>query len=290
MQLELPKALLSMDLLTRRLAALSRLADHERALLLNCQQHFKCYMAGSEISGTRDQLQRHTLIVSGWACRERIMANGRRQLLAVLLPGDLIGGCINQRALDLVEVVAISNVRVMNVATLFRAVEDHPDEYPGIARGISLLSFCEEKRLLDHMMRLGSQPALQRVAGFLLELFQRCRAIGYVSGGSFVMPLTQEMLGNALGLSVVHVNRVMRQLKASNLIDLHAGIVNILDVAGLARVADLPPQETAGELRRRDWTAALPAERGQSLTQAAAHDLPSIARRELTALAAASNE
>jgi len=253
MQIELPKALFSMDLLVRRLAALSPLSDRERSLLLNWQPHSKCHMAGSEISGAPDQVPRPRLIISGWACRERIMPNGRRQLLAILLPGDLIGGCVNQRALDLVEVVAISNVRVINVAGLLRAVEEHPDEYTGIARGVSLLRFCEERRLIDHMVRLGSQPALQRVAGFLLELFQRCRVIGYVSAGSFVMPLTQEMLGNALGLSVVHVNRVMRQLKASRLIDLHGGIVKILDVTGLAQIADLSGSEPIREPERCDW-------------------------------------
>ena len=259
MQLELPKALFSMDLLTRRLAAVSSLSDHERTLLLNWQQHCKSYPAGSEMTGGPDQHLRPKLIISGWACRERIMPNGRRQLLSILLPGDLIGGCMNQRALDLVEVVAISNVRVMNVGGLLRAVEEHPDEYTGIARGLSMLQFSEERRLLDHMVRLGSQPALQRIAGFLLELFQRCRAIGFVSGGSFVMPLTQEMLGNALGLSVVHVNRVMRQLKSERLIDLHSGIVKILDVAGLARIADLPASDAGRGSERSDWAACLPA-------------------------------
>ena len=253
MQIELPKALFSMDLLVRRLAALSPLTDRERSLLLNWQPHSKCYMAGSEMPAAPDQVPRPRLIISGWACRERIMPNGRRQLLAILLPGDLIAGCVNQRALDLVEVVAISNVRVINVAGLLRAVEEHPDEYTGIARGVSLLRFCEERRLIDHMVRLGSQPALQRIAGFLLELFQRCRVIGYVSAGSFVMPLTQEMLGNALGLSVVHVNRVMRQLKASRLIDLHGGIVKILDVSGLAQIADLSGSEPIREPERCDW-------------------------------------
>ena len=253
MQIELPKALFSMDLLVRRLAALSPLTDRERSLLLNWQPHSKCYMAGSEMPAAPDQVPRPRLIISGWACRERIMPNGRRQLLAILLPGDLIGGCVNQRALDLVEVVAISNVRVINVAGLLRAVEEHPDEYTGIARGVSLLRFCEERRLIDHMVRLGSQPALQRIAGFLLELFQRCRVIGYVSAGSFVMPLTQEMLGNALGLSVVHVNRVMRQLKASRLIDLPGGIVKILDVSGLAQIADLSGSEPIREPERCDW-------------------------------------
>src|ERR1700754_998737 len=128
MQLELPKALFSIELLTRRLAAVSPLGDQERALLLGWQQHSKSYLAGSEISGTQAQQPRPKLIISGWACRERIMPNGRRQLLSILLPGDLIDCCVNQRALDLVEVVAISNVRVMNVAGLLRIVEEHPSE------------------------------------------------------------------------------------------------------------------------------------------------------------------
>ena len=256
MQIELPKALFSMDLFIRRLAAVSSLSEHERALLLSWQQHCKTYMAGSEMAGSQDQQPRPKLIISGWACRERIMPNGRRQLLSILLPGDLIGSCLNQRALDLVEIVAISNVRVMNIAGLLRAVEEHPDEYTGITRGLSVLRFSEERRLLDHMVRLGSQPALQRIAGFLLELFQRCRVIGYVSAGSFVMPLTQEMLGNALGLSVVHVNRVMRQLKSEHLIDLHGGIVRILDVTGLARIADLSPTEAFRGFERTDQMSA----------------------------------
>lgn len=252
MQVDLSKTLYSMDLLARRLVAASSLTDAERDLLLKRQQRSQAYLAGSEIAGTREQRPRPRLIVCGWACRERIMPNGRRQLLSILLPGDLIGSCIDQRALDLVEIVAISNVKVINVASTLRMVEENPATYSGIHRGLAQLRFAEEKRLLDHMVRLGSQPALQRIAGFLLELFQRCRVIGFVSAGSFVMPLTQEMLGNALGLSVVHVNRVMRQLKAEHLIDLQAGIVKILDAAGLARVADfsLPdggrPSERSG--------------------------------------------
>lgn len=256
MQFQLPKAVFPLDSLTRRLAALSPLSDEERSLLLSWHQHSKSYVAGSQIWGSQDQLQRPTLIISGWACRERIMANGRRQLLSILLPGDLIGGCSNPRALDLVEIMAVNNVRVINIAGLLRAIEDHPSEYEGIKRALSLLSFWEERRLLDHMVRLGSQPALQRIAGFLLELFQRCRVIGYVSAGSFAMPLTQEMLGNALGLSVVHVNRVIRHLKASQLVDLHGGIVRILNVAGLAGVAELASVDAVREPKMCDWEAA----------------------------------
>jgi CRP-like cAMP-binding protein len=241
--MEPPGALFSMDLLARRLAEVCPLSKAERELLLQRQQHPRSYCAGSVMSDERVKRTQPKLIVSGWACRERVLHNGRRQLLSILLPGDLIGNCSEQRALDLVEIVAISDVRLMNIAEFVRTVEEDPDRYTGIIDGLSALRFSEERRLLDHMVRLGSQPALQRIAGFILELFQRCRAIGFVSGGSFVMPLTQEMVGDALGLSVVHVNRVMRQLKADHLIDLHAGIFRIQDAAGLALAAGFEPAD-----------------------------------------------
>jgi len=240
---EAPIMLAQIQLLARRLAALTPLAREERALLLKWQRPSRCYMAGAQMFGAQNPQHHPKLIVSGWACRERISANGKRQLLSILLPGDLIHGCANRRALDEVEVVAISNVHVMNISGILREVEEHPEHYAGIARGLSLMSLADEERFLDHMVRLGSQPAPQRIAGFVIELYQRCRLIDYVSACSFVMPLTQELLGNALGLSVVHVNRVMRQLKAEQLIDLHGGILKIMDVAGLARLADIDMPE-----------------------------------------------
>lgn len=237
MGMELPRRLFSMDLLARRLAQVCPLSSVERDLLLQRQQQPRSYCAGTMITDNRFRRSQPKLIVSGWACRECILGNGRRQLLSILLPGDLIGNWSEERALDLVEVVAISDVRLIDIAGFLRAIEEDPERYTGIADGLSALRFSEERRLLDHMVRLGSQPALQRIAGFILELFQRCRVIGFVSGGSFVMPLTQEMVGDALGLSLVHVNRVMRQLKTNHLIDLHSGIFRIQDLAGLALAA-----------------------------------------------------
>jgi len=246
MRSEAPSTLPQTDLLARRLAVLTPLGPEERALLLSWQRPSRCHVAGSQIFGPQNRQQHPKLIVSGWACRELISANGKRQLLSILLPGDLIHGCANQRALDRVEVVAISSVQVMSISGLLREIEDRPDLYAGIARGLSLMSLADEGRFLDHMVRLGSQPALQRIASFVIELYQRCRLIDYVSACSFVMPLTQELLGNALGLSVVHVNRVMRQLKAERLIDLHGGILKIMDVPGLARLADITMPEPIG--------------------------------------------
>ena len=229
----------SLELLARRLAKLSNLSDDDRRLLIHPNQKSRCYSAGTVLSAAGCLNNWPKVVVSGWAGRESISPSGRRQLLSIFLPGDLIGNRDEQRALDLVEAVAISNVRVVSAEELFRAINADPIRYAGIVNGLSALRFLEEHRFLEHMVRLGAQPALQRVAGFLLELFERCRAIGFVSGGSFVMPLTQEMLGQALGLSVVHVNRVIGHLKNDRLIDLNPGIFKILDPAGLASAAGL---------------------------------------------------
>jgi len=241
---ELSETVFSLELLARRLAKVSHLSDDDRRLLIHPNQESRFYSAGTVLSAAGSLSNWPKVVVSGWAGRESISPSGRRQLLSIFLPGDLIGNREEQRALDLVEVVAISNVRVVSAEELFRAINADPIRYAGIVNGLSALRFLEEHRFLDHMVRLGAQPALQRVAGFLLELFERCRAIGFVSGGSFVMPLTQEMLGQALGLSVVHINRVIGHLKNDRLIDLNQGIFKIPDPARLALVAGLEPIDT----------------------------------------------
>jgi len=114
---------------------------------------------------------------------------------------------------------------------------ENPTGYPGIVRGLELLRLAEERRLIDHLVRLGSEPAHQRIASCFIELLERCRAIGFVTGGSFAMPLTHEKLSEYVGLSPVHVSRVLRQLRADGLIRLQPGVAEIVDLPGLARVA-----------------------------------------------------
>jgi len=241
MQTNVPKISYSMELLARRLSAVVDLSATERQLLMRHRQDARSYRSGSEVVTAHEPLLAPTLIVSGWACRERITPSGHRQLLSILLPGDVIGGIGEQRPLDLVGVVAITNLKLINVASPMRLIAQEPACFPGIIRGLSMLRLAEERRLLDQMVRLGSQAAFQRTAGFLLELFQRCRAIDFVTGAAFLMPLTQEMLASALGLSLVHVNRVLRQLKAQGLIHFKAGIIEILDMAGLVEATDVWP-------------------------------------------------
>lgn len=210
-------------------------------MLREGQRHPRIHAAGTVITDTLSGREWPKVIVSGWACRERFRPNGRRQLLSLLLPGDLVGNGRGQRALDLLEVGAITAVQMVSIAGIVRAVEKEPGRYAGIEAGLIALRWLEERYLLEQLIRLGLQSAVQRLAGFLFELFWRCRAIGLANGKSFAMPLTQVMLGDAVGVSHVHVQRVMGELKEQGLVSVHSGICQVEDETGLARAAGLDP-------------------------------------------------
>jgi CRP-like cAMP-binding protein len=96
----------------------------------------------------------------------------------------------------------------------------------------------EETFLSNQVMRLGRQSAYERLIHLLLEFHDRLKAKGAVEDGSFVMPFTQEVLSDALGLSTVHTNRILQQLRRERLIQTHAATVRLVDLVLLAEVAD----------------------------------------------------
>src|SRR5205085_4814309 len=97
---------------------------------------------------------------------------------------------------------------------------------------------CETAMYAEHLIDVGRRSAIERVAHFLLELLVRLQAIGLADERSYRMPLTQELIGDALGLSVPHVNRTLRQLREDGLVSLDEHIVAIHEIEALAALAD----------------------------------------------------
>jgi CRP-like cAMP-binding protein len=112
------------------------------------------------------------------------------------------------------------------------------DQAPGLLRAFLAATRLENMRLLDHVVRLGRQTAYERVAHFLLEMQDRLAAVGMGDRQRFPLPLTQELLADALGLSIVHVNRTLQQLRRDNLIEWRAGVVVLLQRELLVQIAD----------------------------------------------------
>lgn len=231
---------LGRELLLRRIAALTPLSPAEVALILSITEKPKLHAPGTTICPKSDGSPHPRLIVSGWACRPRILADGRRQMLAVLLPGDVLGDRGDRRPLALNPAVALTPVRTVGVAQLFEAASLMEPGFGGLADAMTELGRLEETRALDQIVRLGCQNAVQRTAHCFLEFYSRFREIGLTHGHSFPMPLTQETLGDFLGLSLVHMNRILTQLRRDRLAEVRDGAVIVHDFARLALLADLP--------------------------------------------------
>ncbi len=225
-------------LLARRLGRLAELTDEETALLESLATTFGERAAGTELVREGEALDTPRLLVAGWACRFRTLPDGRRQIFAFTLPGDLYGLCVRPDAVALTPTVALTPVVVADAAPLGEAIKDKADTHPGLAKACFAMASLEEAYLLNQLMRIGRQTAYERTAHLMLEIQQRLIAVGLADESSVGVPLTQEIMADALGLSVVHLNRTLQQLRRDRLMEFKNGLVKVLEPERLAKLAD----------------------------------------------------
>lgn len=171
-------------------------------------------------------------ILSGWACRVRELADGRRQIMRLLLPGDMIGLSLQARPLAQTSVLALSMVKTVEAPEIPVAWRER-NRVPQLAAALDIVAAEDEHFMLCHAMRLGRQTAYERMANLFCELDFRLSGRGLSQSGRFPFPLTQETLADVVGLSVVHVNRTLQQMRREGRIDLARGRLAILDLEAL---------------------------------------------------------
>lgn len=221
------------DPIIRRLRSLTALSDADLEVIRTLAERRERHTPGEQLVGEGDTASRPRFVVSGWACRQRLMADGRRQIFSFMLPGDAIG--LARRA-SLASTVALTSLETVDASLVQEVVRRGAS--PGLARAIAGIEVTEDALLLDHAVRLGRLTAFERVAHFLLELQQRLEVAGLGDRQRFPLPLTQEILADALGLSIVHVNRTLQQLRRAGLIELRSGVAILLQPEALAKICD----------------------------------------------------
>lgn len=169
-------------------------------------------------------------LVSGWACLSRSLRDGRRQILAFLLPGEGVGFDLLTRGQS-AEVVALTPLKVRHAKQVLPPLSER------LSRVFAGAAAARQRRLVDQVVRLGRQTAYERMAHLLLELHGRLLEIGEARPEAFHLPVKQEVLADALGLSLVHVNRTLQQLRRDGLIDVRGAQVAILDRQALEAFA-----------------------------------------------------
>ena len=186
-----------------------------------------------------DRPDRVHLVLKGWACRYKILKNGKRQITALLLPGDFCD--LHVGMLDQMD-HSIASLSATTFAYVDRAQFDELTRTrPAILRALWWAALVDEGVLRSWIVSLGVRSARERVAHLICELRERMNNIDCESNGQFAMPLTQPDMAEALGLTPIHINRVIRQLLADKVLEIHRGEVNVIDEAALIRIADFDP-------------------------------------------------
>ncbi len=224
-------------MLARRLSRFAPLSPGEMSIIRQTSAASADVPPGTELYAEGEELRKPGALLSGWACRLRVLPDGRRQIFDFLVPGDLFGVCSRLNAVAQSSAVTLTAANIAGVGCLNEMVNE-PERFPGLAQAWATARERQEAYLLNHVVRLGRQTAYERIAHLLLELSHRLGEIGLRIGTFVPMPLTQEVMADALGLSVVHVNRTLQQLRRERLIEIRAASLRLVKPDTLAEIAD----------------------------------------------------
>jgi len=229
------------DLAIRRLSHFADLSAQECALLHSLAADPREVPVGSGLVTEGQRLDTPQLLLAGWACRMRIFPDGRRQIFEFILPGEIYGLCLRPRAVALSSAVALTAVTIADASPIGDAFANRQSEFPNLVAALYCTASLDELHLLNQLVRVGRQSAYERVAHLVLELHERLDAVGLAAGDTIPLPLTQEILADALGLSIVHLNRTLQQLRRDGLIVFKSGVLRLLAPGRLAEIADFKP-------------------------------------------------
>lgn len=175
------------------------------------------------------------VILEGWAFRYKILPSGTRQVLAHLMPGDCCD--LHIGLLDEMD-HSIQTTSRACVATIARAEMDTMlERHPGIAKAMYINQLIDEGTMRAWITSMGRRASVERVAHLMCELYLRARNIGLTNEAQLEVPLSQAMLADSLGMTTVHVNRVLKKLRLNEAMTLKRGSLTIINPDRLAQIA-----------------------------------------------------
>jgi CRP-like cAMP-binding protein len=212
--------------LVRKLRAFARLSDDDLRILDEVALHGREVGARIDLIREGDKPSDVLLVMEGFACRYKVSPEGKRHIMAYLVPGDFCDLHVfilnemdhNIGTLSSCRVVDIPRHRVLELV-----------DRPAIARAFWVAAMVDEATLREWLVNIGSRPAEERIGHLLCELLLRLRAVGLANSDHYELPLTQNDLAETMGLSAVHMNRVLQDLRRQGLIELKHKQLVILD-------------------------------------------------------------
>ena len=194
------------------------------------------YPADRPVVRDGDRARECCLIVEGFCFRSKTISDGKRQILSIHVAGEI------PDLMSLFLHVIDHDLSTLTPCTLgfirHEALQRLHRRAPSVAEIFWRDTLIDAAMFREWIVNVGQRSAPARLAHVMMELRERLRVIGLVTGNSFDMPLTQEQIGEALGITAVHANRVIKQLREERIVDLNRGRVTVLDEAGFLELAD----------------------------------------------------
>jgi CRP-like cAMP-binding protein len=168
-----------------------------------------------------------------------LLEDGRRQIFAFLIPGDMYD--LRARLVHRMDyrVAALNHCRIAEIP--HRRLFDVIEKYPRVALALWNDTIFDAAIYREWMTNIGRRDAYERLAHLLCEIGFRLQRAGRARGASYDLPVTQTDIGDALGLSVVHVNRTLKRLRTDGLVEMKCNVVSVLDWQPLQEAAKFDP-------------------------------------------------
>jgi len=222
----------------RKLAYGTDLTADDREFLLEVSATPRPVPARTDLIGEGEEPEDVHLVMSGYACRYKILPDGRRQIMAIFVPGDLCD--LHVQILGQMDhsIGTLSDATVVDIpaATIGRLIAN-----PRINRGLWWMTLVDEGTLREWLVSMGQRGANEQMAHVFCELHLRLRSVGLAEDDSFDLPGTQEDLADLMGITPVHVNRTLAVLRENGLIEIAGRCLVIPDVGRLRAFGGFEP-------------------------------------------------
>lgn len=225
--------------LVRRLKSIFPLTAEEANIISSMPMTVKTFDADQDIVCQGDRPSQTCLVISGFAAMYKITGPGRRQIMNFYIAGDVPDmHSIHLATMD-------SSIGTLTQCTLgfiaHETVRDHCRRFPSLADAFWKMTLIDSAVFREWIVNVGQRDAVVRLAHLLCEIYLRLRVVGFVKDATCDFPVTQQELADATGISVVHVNRMLQELRGQGLISLNLRKLKVLDWDALQRVGDFDP-------------------------------------------------
>jgi CRP-like cAMP-binding protein len=223
------------SVLAQKLNAFIPLSSDELKRLADLQSNQLKVRRGGQLTQEGQTGHKGFIVQAGWACSFKILRDGGRQIISFPIAGDCCGlrSVLLRTADHSFSVLTDAVVSAVEPAQLMKCITEAPRLGAALLWALSR----DEAMIVEHLVSVGRRTALERTAHFFMELAERLSLIGMATETEFECPLSQFVLADALGLTAIHMNRTLRQLRERRLLSVRKKKVTIHDLDGLRKLA-----------------------------------------------------